>query len=430
MAVPNNILQNVQTYQPAEMAYLLNSFVGLNHANKKFINFESETAQLGDTVTFDLAPRASTNASLVISLAEANQRKQYLSCTQAISSAYAFDAKQYIFNVHDYMEKFGMARIKEIGTVVESDILKNITGSVRVRDSQNPLNGTLINPASGPYRFFGTGTDPINSYQQLAQALANFRAYGASDYKVTGILPMEYVPAIIGTGLSQFAPRRNDAIANSWELGDFSMCEWTQSNLLPLHQAGTAGDTAATLTLVSTNDPTGNSITQLTVSSTLGNDVNAMKVGDLMSFDDTTLRYLTFIGHQPTSQPVQIKSISDSGSIAGTIIIDIFPALRSTPGADQNLNKALVPGMTLTVVPTHRAGLIMSGNPLYVAMPRMPDEDPFYTSSLTDDKSGISIRNYWGSQFGQNTRAYVYDGLWGSTLVAENTMRLIFPANP
>lgn len=429
MSVPNNILQNVQTYQRAEMAYLLNSFVGLRYSNKKFINFENETAQLGDTVSFELTTRASTVASLVITVDSIAQRKQTLACTQAISSSFAFDAKQYIYNVSEYMEKFGMSRIKEIGSVIEADILKNVTSSVRIRDDENPLNGTLVDPTSGPYRFFGDGITQINSYQQLAQALANFRAYGASDFEVTGILPMEYVPSIIGSGLSQFALNRNNETALSWQLINFSQCEWTQSNLLPFHQAGTAGDTGALLTLVATNDPSGNKITQLTVSSTLGNDVNAIKVGDLMSFDDPTLRYRTFIGHQPTSQPVQIKSVSDSPSIAGNIVIDIYPPLQSTPGQGQNLTKALSAGMTLTVVPSHRAGLIMSGKPLYVAMPRLPDEDPFNTSSHTDPDSGISIRNYWGSQFGKNKRAYVYDGLWGSTLVAENTMRLIFPAN-
>lgn len=430
MAVPLNILQNVQTYQPAELAFLLNSFVALSVANKKFKNFENETAQLGDTVTFDLAPRATTAPGLVITLQKAEQRKQVLSCTQAINSAYAFDAKQYIFNVSDYMERFGMARIQEIGSKIENDILQNVTGTVRVQDPQNPLNGTLVNPASGPYRFYGNGITPINSFPQLAQALADFRSYGASDFNVTGILPMEYVPAIVATGLQQFTMDRNNDLAASWELGQFSRCTWTESNLLPLHIAGTAGDTGATLTLVSTNDPTGNNITQITVSSTLGSDVNAMKTGDLLQFDDTTLRYLTFIGHLPTSQPVQIKSISDSPSVAGTIVIDIFPALQSTPGANQNINKPLVAGMTLTVTPSHRAGVIMSGNPLYVAMPRMPDEDPFSTSSHTDPGSGISIRNYWGAQFGQDTRAYVYDALWGSTLVAENSMRLIFPITP
>jgi hypothetical protein len=60
MAVPNNILQQVQTYQLSNLAYLqnLNCFVAT--ANTKFKNFEKLTANLGDTVTFDLPPRFTT----------------------------------------------------------------------------------------------------------------------------------------------------------------------------------------------------------------------------------------------------------------------------------------------------------------------------------------------------------------------------------
>ena len=63
---PVNILQTVQTYQKAELAWLLNSFVGVNLANKKFKNFNDLTANLGDTVTFDTTPRYISYAGLVI----------------------------------------------------------------------------------------------------------------------------------------------------------------------------------------------------------------------------------------------------------------------------------------------------------------------------------------------------------------------------
>jgi hypothetical protein len=62
-----------------------------------------------------------------------------------------------------------------------------------------------------------------------------------------------------------------------------------------------------------------------------------------------------------------------------------------------------------------------------MAMPRLPDESPFTTSNMVDSDSGASIRHYFGSQFGQNNRAYVRDCVWGSTLVAENSMRYAFP---
>ena len=66
MAVPNNILTTVQTYQKAELAWLLNSFCGIKLANKKFQKFNELTANLGDTVTFDRGPRYITYNGLVI----------------------------------------------------------------------------------------------------------------------------------------------------------------------------------------------------------------------------------------------------------------------------------------------------------------------------------------------------------------------------
>ena len=56
-STPVNILQTVQTYQKAELAWLLNSFCGISLSNKKFKNFNDLVANLGDTVTFDTTPR-------------------------------------------------------------------------------------------------------------------------------------------------------------------------------------------------------------------------------------------------------------------------------------------------------------------------------------------------------------------------------------
>lgn len=436
MAIPTNILQTVQTYQKAELAWMLNSFVAINISNKRFKDFQKLTANLGDTVTFDLAPRARTMGGLVISTQPSVQRVQSLACVQAANTSTAYSNQQFIFNVEDYMDRFGMSRIKELGNLIEGDILTNFTSSVRVNNPQDPRFGQILDPASGPYRFFGDGVTPINSYQQLDQALANFRDYGAADYDTCGILPMVDIPAIVGSGLNQFVTKRNEEIAESWMIGRFANCEWYESNLLPIHIAGTVGNAASPsnqLTLVSTNDPSGQNITQLTFSGATASDVNAIKNGDLMQFIDgvsgkPNLRYLTFIGHQPSAQPVQIRATADAAAdVSGNVVISIYPALVSTPDLNQNLSNSLSAGMKVQVLPTHRAGAIISGNPLYLAMPQLPDEEPFSTVSTTDPDSGASIRHYWGSQFGQNVKAYVWDQIWGSTLVAENSMRMIFP---
>ena len=436
---PVNILQTVQTYQKAELAWLLNSFCGISLSNKKFKDFNDLTANLGDTVTFDTTPRYISYAGLVITEQPSVQRVQSLVCSQAANVAAAYTDQQFIFNVRDYMDRFGMAAMKELGSLVESDILRNFISGVVVNDPQN-ANFGLGQVSSGPFRFYGDGVTPINSFTQLAQSVANFEDFGAATHKMVGFLPVANIPAIVGTGLNQFAMNRNNDIAYSWELGKFSNTEWYESNLLPVHVSGTIGNTAApnnVMTVVSTNDPTGTNVTQITFTEpTSGTDANAIKAGDLFQFNDgisgkPNMRFLTFIGHRQSQQPVQFRAIADAATVSGTVTVTLQTingvGLVWAQNQNQNINNTIVAGMTVTPIPSHRAGCLMSGDQFYLAMPRLPDESPFTTVNMTDSDSGASIRHYFGSQFGMNNRAYVRDVIWGSTLVAENSLRYIFP---
>jgi hypothetical protein len=439
MAAPNNILQNVQTYQKAELAFLLNSFCGISLTNKKFQNFQDKTANLGDTVTFDLAPRYITYNGLVITQQPSVQRVQSLVCSQAANTSAGYTDQQFLFNVREYMDRFGEAAMKELGSQIEADILRNVVSGVRINDPQNSSFGSLqVN--SGPYRFYGDGVTQINSFGQLAQALANFRDLGASPSKVRGILPMTIIPGIVSTGLQQFALDRNDKMSMSWMLGKFSECDWYQSNLLPIHVSGTIGDTAAPnniMTVVSTNDPTGANVTQITFTEpTGGTDANAIKAGDLFQFNDgvsgqPNMRALTFIGHNVSAQPVQFRATADAATVAGSVTVSIQTingvGLVSAQNQNQNINNVIQAGMKVTPLPSHRAGVIYSGDQFYLAMPQLPDQDPFTTVNMVDKDSGASIRHYFGSQFGQNVRSYVRDSIWGSCMPSDNCLRLVFP---
>lgn len=417
MPLPQNILQTVQTYQASELAYLLNLFAFVSTSNKKFKDFENLEANLGDTVTFDLPPRYTTVNGLVATFQESQQRVQNLTVTESANVSYAFSNQQFIFNVKDYMEKFGKSAVAELGTKVESSVAKNAE--------------------THTYRFYGDGVTPINSYGQLATALAFFRNYGAAKDNVKGYLDDIAVPSIVNTGLNQFVMKRNEEIANSWQLGSFSSCEWYQSNLLPTHIAGDVGNgsTSAiqTLTVVSTNDPTGANITQITCTcdASLANNPNAIKAFDKAQFVDmppVNLRYLTWIGHELSRNPVQVRITADAASTGTTVVLNIFPALVSVQNQNQNINHNIVAGMKLKVLPTHRCGLITAGNPLFLAMPRLPEQSPYVTSNATDPDSGVSIRKTYGSLFGQNQMGFINDVIWGSTMVDEYTMELVFPA--
>lgn len=413
--VPANILQQVQTYQMSSLAFLQNLNCFISTANTKFKNFEKLVGNLGDSVGFDLPPRMTTTSSLVATFQPADQRIQTLVCGNAVSTSYAFTSQQFIFNVEDYMQRFGKAATHEIGADIEADVAKNCV--------------------TNTYRFFGDGVNPINSFTQLANALALFRNYGSATGRAKAYVSDVSVPNIVGTGLNQFALTRNNEIAHSWELGEFSNCDWYQSNLLPIHIAGSEGQFASTLTVVSftQNGPNG-SIDSITFSGThAATDPNSVKQYDKFQFNDgvagqPNLRYLTFIGHKVSANPVQFQAVADAASTGGSqVTVFINPPLQAAMTNDQNLNVQISAGMQVSVLPSHRAGLITAGDPLFLAMPRLPDQIPFPTANENDPDTGVSMRMYYGTLFGQNQMGMIHDAIWGSTLVPEYSMALIFP---
>jgi hypothetical protein len=434
MAVfPTNILQQVQTYQRSCLVLLQNLCCHISTANTKFKDFDQIQANLGSSVTFDLPPRFTTTASLVAAFEPAVQRVQTLTCDQANNTSFTVTSQQRIFNLEkgeeDYMRVFGKSAIAELATQVEGNVALNWASAVN-----SQLTNTL-NTFSGPYRFFGNGTTALTSYQQLSQAIMFFKNYGSVAEGIKVYLPDSVVPSIVGNGLNQFVPHRNDEIAMSWEIGDFGTprASYYQSNLLPLHVSGDTGVNQQTLTLVSTNDPTGNNVTQLTFSGATASDANAVFSGDLFQFQDgvtgfTNVRYLTFIGHFPSANPVQFRATAAAASnAAGLVTINITPALNWVGGQNQNLNTPLIAGMQVLGLPSHRAGGILGGDAFYLAMPQLPEQSPFATAGEYDDDTGVSLRLTYGSQFGQNQTGMIYDETHGSVIVPEYSMRHVIP---
>lgn len=413
--MPVNILQQVITYNESNLALLLNSFAFISTANMKFQRFNDDIPKnLGDTVSFDLPPRFTTTNSLVVTFQSAVQRVQQLTVSQQASTAYEFTAQQFIFNVRDYMRVFGKSAIAELGTQVESDV------------------ASLAE--TNTFRFYGDGVTAVSTYLQLANALAFFRNFGAAKDNTMGYLSDLTFPLIVNSGLNQFTLDRGNREAMSWEIGEFSNCKWYQSNLLKTHKAGTEGNAGSVLTVVSVVTDANGGVIQITFSGTAAaTDPNSIKAYDKFQFSDgvagqTDLRFLTFIGHKISQSPVQFRSTADAASTGGSqVTVNIYPALQAASGQSQNINTPIVAGMQVTVLPDHRCGLIMAGNPLFLAMPKLPDEVPYPTSVQQDPDSGASIRQYYGSLFGQNQRGMVHDIIWGKTLVDEYAMMVALP---
>ena len=408
-----NTLIDVATYQPSALGQLQNENYYISAANKKFLNFQNMTANLGDTVTFDLPPRFIAEDGLVLganAFQDATQRVHSLTVDQPKHVSYAFTAQERIFNVKEYMEKFGNAAMAELGQAIETNV------------ALNNINNT--------YRATGDGVTDISSHVQLAQAVANFRNYGAANGQICGVIPDTKIPAIVNSGLQQFTLNRGNKESLDWELSDYSGASWYSSNNLPTHEAGTVGNQAQTLTVVSINAAG----TQLTLSGASNSDSNAIKSGDILTFNDgvsgqTNVRFLKWTGHTPSTQKVQVRATADAASNgSGNVTVNIFPALVDTSPlvATSNVTTPIVAGMELSVLPNHIAGLLYTKPALFLAMPQLPDESPFITANSIDMETGASLRMYYGSKFGENVRGLVHDQIWGSTLVPEYAMRLIF----
>jgi hypothetical protein len=435
MAVfPTNILQQVQTYQRSGLALLQNLCCHISTANTKFKEFDKIQANLGSTVTFDLPPRAVTTQGLVASFQPADQRVLQLVADQANNSSFSVTSQQRIFNLEkgeeDYMRVFGKSFIAELATQVEGNVALNWASAV-----QSQLPGGVLNTFSGPYRFFGNGSIALSSYQQLAQAIMFFKNYGSVAEGIKVYLPDTVVPSIVGNGLNQFVPHRNDDIAMSWEIGDFGTpkVEYYQSNLMPIHVSGNSGVNAQTLTVISTNDPSGQNVTQITCSGAGTSDANSVFSGDLFQFADgvsgqPNMRYLTFIGHFPSANPVQFRATANAASnSSGNVTLTITPALNWAGGNAQNLNNAIVAGMQILTFPSHRCGGILGGEAFYLAMPQLAEQSPYDTAAEYDEDTGCSLRLTYGSLFGQNQTGMIYDEVHGSVMVPEYTMRYMIP---
>lgn len=416
------ILQQVATYQESDLAYLINLNCFITTANTKFKNFEDEIGNLGDTVTFDRTPRYVTNNSLVITTQTSVQRVQTLTVDQAQNVAYNFTSQQILFNVEEYWDKFAKSAVEELSANVEASV-----ANVCVQNT---------------FRFYGDGVTPITTFNQLAKMLSFYRNFGAPKNSTKGFLSDIAVPDIVGSGLNQFAAKRNDETAMSWEIGSFSRCEWYQSNLLPVHIAGTVGNNGYVLTVVSTTKNSNGEITAILFSQDTANtnDASAVLQYDKFQFSDNVtgynnLRFLTFIGHFTSDSPVQFAAAATAASDAtgnGQINVTLYPPLL--PGASQasssdtmNINDDIVAGMQATVLPSHRAGVVHAGEPVFLAMPTLPTQEPFYSASEFDEDTGVSMRCYWGTVLGQNQQIMAHDCIWGYTMVPEYAMSVIFP---
>lgn len=403
----SNVLVNVATFNRGGLALLQNSNPMIKLANKEYNELNKVPKNLGDTVTFDLPPFVQGTESLAFGTYQSVTQVQWpLTVDKPYSVTIGMSNEEKIFNLETYMGSLGKSAIATISTYIGDKV--------------------GLNCIDHTYFTYGDGTQAgICSYTQLAQAVANYRNMGVPmTDEIVAIIPDVAVPAIIGSGVNQFAPARNDEAVNSWEIGAFANVKWYTSNQLPEHVAGTLGQSGNTLTVTSISGDG----TSITFSGAPASDADALKVGDILTFQQTTLRFTDYWGMVTTSQPVQVRVTDNNGgsSGGGSITVDVFPALIAT-GRGKNINTAITAGMTAKCKGNHRAGVLFCKRALFLAMPPLGNTSPYEGATETDPVTGASLRSFYGFLPTEGAYGYAHQVLFGSTLVDRYAMRLAFP---
>lgn len=410
----NNVFVNVERFLPAELGWLLNNYVALDWSNKKFKNFENEVGQFGDTIKYDERQRSRAVQSLIPTVMSTVRTSRTLTVNKELSVSRAFNSKEFIFqNGKEYMDQeCALADAHELGSNIERDLLSMAE--------------------SHTYRHYGDGLNSISTMKSLHQAIVNMRNYGSAG-TIRCIIPDVEIPSIIDASASQFVLKRNEEENRKWALGTYGGCEFASSSLLPTHTSGLVGlgsDAARrTLTVVSTNDSTGANITEITCTchSDFTNSAGVVLADDMVEFSaGSGVKFVQHTGHGVSARRAQFRVTTTASSSTTTVVVKVSPALVSTNTADQNINKNIIAGMTMTVWPSHICGLIMSDSPMFLAMPQLPKKLNSPTATVMDKESGISLRAYAQDIQGTDHGLFVHDAIYGKDMNPLYVERLLF----
>lgn len=414
-STPNdNVFINVQTYQPYACKYLSVSSPMIHDANRKFDQFQDFTGNLGNTVQFQKQFLLKPTKSLVYNWEQTVQRTISLTVDQPISVPLQYSAEQLVFNdAEAFMKDYGgRAAMNGMGAEIETDL--------------------ATRAETETFLHYGNGRTEISSYVQLSSALRKMRNYGNTMGSAKAYIPDFAVDKIINAGQNQFTLDRNNKTANSWDLGNFAACDWRISSLLKKHIAGSEGQANSTLTVVSvTTDPSDPTrVTEITLSGvSAASDPDSIKKGDKLTFSLASDTYMTILGSggKASASLVQFSAAADAESTGGSQVTVTLNNPLIASGNQQNITKQIAAGMTVSVADSHYVALITQGDPLFLAMPRLPNTDPYKMKQDYDTNSGISVRFSYGSLWGQNTYGYAFDAIYGTQLNGENAMALLFP---
>lgn len=449
-----NQLVQVQTYNqnftlPQLRAHL--TFADL--AEKHFENWDSyistaggKNQARGDTLKYRLPTQFNVDQTLGFnptspSTGNFTERYGYLIADQFAQVVHAMTDQQ-----------LATYPLDELQQDMSSEKMAAIAGDVDRRLAQNVC--------FGGYRWVGdvkAGPTSNLTFPDLRRNVSLARNFGGGEM-LEVVLSDTATTQIANTGFQEFTPSRNDEMVKDWELGmvkGIAKARFYQSNLLPVHTAGTAqADSAAaasgglTMTAVvsttyttpgttNTVGATNISLSGLTPGATvLVNDIGdigskAGLVGSSAFNAVNPIKFLRQQDHTLTEINPQFKVVvggvaDGSGNLTITVIPDfIYDGTNTNPA--RNLNRAIdLANDRLRLVASHRAGVIFFKKGFMFASPKLSGTSPYVSSSVMDE-SGISLRSYYGYVFGYNTTMMVNDLYFGATTDSNYACRVIFP---
>lgn len=415
----NNQLVDVATLTAASLPFMPNANPWVAQSDHRFDAISSYPGQLGQFINIRKPIQATANRSLKWNTQALVQQYTPLAIDKPYESSMVVSATQEMFNLEDYLDTTVRPMVSSIGDKIGQDVADL--------------------SVSKPYRFFGQTDKPFDSVSDLIKLMAQFKNFGFAAQSLKCVLWDMTIANIITGQANLFTPRLNDQVYNSWDLGTINGsggCNFYSSNISAIHLAGTEGQAGTTLTIVSiqTNPDDAGEITGFTLSGcSAASDADSIKLNDSMFFVSTAGKtlpvFLTKNSGITSGNVVQMRSTSNAASSAGSqVTVTIYPPLRSSNGSlPANVNTPIQTGMRMQVLNSHRATMMWSGGALFCAIPPMPMQDPFNSSTKTDPDSNVSLLYSSGWVLGEFEFKFGYNAVAGMTADPDFLIKIVQP---
>jgi hypothetical protein len=420
----SNTLQAVKTYNQDFTLPTLEAALTLTKlTNKKFNNWKTITKQRGQTVEYRKPTLFNVTNSLSfdpVNDGSFAERFAYLTVDQERLTNYAITDEQ-----------LATYPLEELANDMGDESMIAMAGNIDSYVAQKAC--------SGGYRWVGdreakAGT--MGSFAALRQAVVAARNFGGSQ-TLHCVIPDTSIPSIFSSGAQEYIPDRNNDLDKSWRLpqvGGMANTQFYQSQLLPTHTSGTAAGKEVAITNVTESTYTENgetlSASEIVLSGlTSGETIVADDLGDISGA--TPIRFLRQQDKTPTAINPQFKVITGgTADGSGNLTIKVAPALifdATNKNPERNLSRAIVPATDkLYIVKSHKRGVIFYQPAFQMACPKLPSKSP-YASDVAQTESGIALRSYHGSVFGEPITQMVHDVLFGVSMDRDYAATLIFP---